>query len=267
MPFAARRRPKSSLTSRKSADLNSRLRAPIDSLRGLRYPVRTDFVSGPSIENHRPDASSYLSQHRADCRHGHCAFLRVPTDQHRASQMELSLLLWTDAGSRVDHPRPCRRSGSILLGLLEGDATLEIGTFGKAQDMSWMDYFYFLLVNFTTLGRGELVPTDHLRFLAAIEAFVGFLMITASGSYVLQVMAGKPPGSGSLLEPIGRPWIARHPRDSGRALIRTSTPGFPSVGIRAPSVNDSAATAQTGDASLVRGTQIPAFAGTSGRGA
>lgn len=77
-----------------------------------------------------------------------------------------------------------------------GDATLEIGTFGKAQAMSWMDYFYFSLVNFTTLGRGELVPTDHLRFLAAIEAFVGFLMITASGSYVLQVMAGKPPRIG-----------------------------------------------------------------------
>lgn len=77
-----------------------------------------------------------------------------------------------------------------------GDVILGIGTFEKAQDMSWMDYFYFSLVNFTTLGRGELVPTDHLRLLAAIEAFVGFLMITASGSYILQVMSGKPPKVG-----------------------------------------------------------------------
>ena len=56
-----------------------------------------------------------------------------------------------------------------------------------------MDYFYFSLVNFTTLGRGDLVPEGHLRFITAIEAFHGFLLITASGSFVLQVMAGKNP--------------------------------------------------------------------------
>ena len=56
-----------------------------------------------------------------------------------------------------------------------------------------MDYFYFSLVNFTTLGRGDLVPQGHLRFITAIEAFHGFLLITASGSFVLQVMAGKNP--------------------------------------------------------------------------
>lgn len=62
--------------------------------------------------------------------------------------------------------------------------------------MSWMDYFYFSLVNFTTLGRGDITPLGHLRFIGGIEAFVGFLMITASGSYVLQVMSGNPPRVG-----------------------------------------------------------------------
>ncbi len=37
------------------------------------------------------------------------------------------------------------------------------------------------------------MPTGHLRFMAAMEAFHGFLLITASGSFVLQVMSGKKP--------------------------------------------------------------------------
>ena len=59
--------------------------------------------------------------------------------------------------------------------------------------LRFMDYYYFSLVNFTTLGRGDLMPSGHLRFMAAIEAFHGFLLITASGSFVLQIMGGKNP--------------------------------------------------------------------------
>ena len=64
-----------------------------------------------------------------------------------------------------------------------------------APEPDWMGYFYFSLVNFTTLGRGDLIPQEHLRFMTAMEAFHGFLLITASGSFVLQVMAGKNPFS------------------------------------------------------------------------
>lgn len=59
--------------------------------------------------------------------------------------------------------------------------------------LSWMDHFYFSFVNFTTLGRGDLMPTGHLRFITGMEAFHGFLLLTASGSFLLQVMAGKAP--------------------------------------------------------------------------
>ncbi|WP_432254240.1 ion channel [Limimaricola sp. AA108-03] len=62
-----------------------------------------------------------------------------------------------------------------------------------APDPTLMDYFYFSLVNFTTLGRGDLNPDGHLRFITGIEAFHGFLTITASGSFMLQVMGGKAP--------------------------------------------------------------------------
>ena len=87
-------------------------------------------------------------------------------------------------------------AAAFAIGFWWAAVVLAIGSFDTAQAMSWMDYFYFSLVNFTTLGRGDIAPTGHLRLLAAIEAFAGFLMITASGSYVLQVMAGKPPRIG-----------------------------------------------------------------------
>lgn len=56
-----------------------------------------------------------------------------------------------------------------------------------------MDFFYFSLVNYTTLGRGDLNPQGHLQFIAGIEAFQGFLVITISGAFLFQVMTGKAP--------------------------------------------------------------------------
>ena len=87
-------------------------------------------------------------------------------------------------------------AAAFAVGFWLGEEVLSLGSFDTAKAMSWMDYFYFSLVNFTTLGRGDITPMGHLRFIVGIEAFVGFLMITASGSYVLQVMAGTPPRVG-----------------------------------------------------------------------
>ncbi len=74
-----------------------------------------------------------------------------------------------------------------------GDLVSSASSDGKP--LTFMDYFYFSLVNFTTLGQGDLTPDGHLRFLTAIEAFHGFLLITASGTFVLQIMSGKKPFS------------------------------------------------------------------------
>ena len=63
----------------------------------------------------------------------------------------------------------------------------------RGADLTFMDYFYFSMVNYTTLGRGDLIPSGHLRFMAALEAFYGFLLITASGSFLLQIMSGRNP--------------------------------------------------------------------------
>ena len=63
----------------------------------------------------------------------------------------------------------------------------------EAPPPDFMDRFYFSLVNYTTLGRGDLIPKEHLRFLTATEAFAGFLFLTASGAFLLQIMGGKNP--------------------------------------------------------------------------
>ena len=48
-----------------------------------------------------------------------------------------------------------------------------LGGFDKAPSMDWMDYFYFSLINVTTLGLGDIYPTEHLRVLAGVEALTG----------------------------------------------------------------------------------------------
>ena len=67
-----------------------------------------------------------------------------------------------------------------------------------SASLTFMDYFYFSLVNYTTLGRGDLMPNGHLRFMTAMEAFHGFLLITMSGTFVLQIMNGKKPLANEL---------------------------------------------------------------------
>ena len=79
------------------------------------------------------------------------------------------------------------------VGFWLGDSALGIGSFKSESELDWMDHFYFSLVNFTTLGRGDLTPTGHLRFMAGVEALQGFLLITASGSFLFQVMRGAAP--------------------------------------------------------------------------
>ncbi|MCY0150827.1 potassium channel family protein [Hoeflea sp. G2-23] len=52
-----------------------------------------------------------------------------------------------------------------------------IGGFAQGNVSSFMDVFYFSVVNYSSLGLGDIYPTGHLRFLAGIEALNGFLLI------------------------------------------------------------------------------------------
>lgn len=47
-----------------------------------------------------------------------------------------------------------------------------------------LDYVYFSSMTFTTVGYGDLVPTGPIRFLAAMEALSGLMLITWSASFI-----------------------------------------------------------------------------------
>ena len=65
---------------------------------------------------------------------------------------------------------------------------LGLGGFRQAGVMTAMDYFYFSLINVTTLGLADIFPTDHLRVLAGVEALTGFALISCSAQLFWTMM-------------------------------------------------------------------------------
>ena len=65
---------------------------------------------------------------------------------------------------------------------------LGLGGFRQAGAMTAMDYFYFSLINVTTLGLADIFPTDHLRVLAGVEALTGFALISCSAQLFWTMM-------------------------------------------------------------------------------
>lgn len=51
-----------------------------------------------------------------------------------------------------------------------------------------LDFFYFSLTSYTTLGIGDVYPTGPLRVLAGVESLNGFLLITWSASFTYLMM-------------------------------------------------------------------------------
>ncbi len=57
-----------------------------------------------------------------------------------------------------------------------------LGGFSGGDTSDAMSVFYFSLVNYTSLGLGDIYPTGHLRFLAGLESLNGFLLISCSAA-------------------------------------------------------------------------------------
>ena len=70
-----------------------------------------------------------------------------------------------------------------------GERTLEIGSLDGLQIVGPLDYFYFSIVAYTSLGMGDIVPSDHLRFITGIETLNGLLLIAWSSSFIYIAMA------------------------------------------------------------------------------
>ncbi|BBC71679.1 conserved hypothetical protein [Altererythrobacter sp. B11] len=68
-------------------------------------------------------------------------------------------------------------------------ASLGLGGFAKEPSMAWMDYYYFSLITVTTVGLGNIYPTQHLRVITGIASLTGFLLISCTAQYVYQTMS------------------------------------------------------------------------------
>lgn len=63
-----------------------------------------------------------------------------------------------------------------------------LGTAEGGFPKSFFSYLYFSAETYTSLGLGDLVPQDGLRFLAGLEALNGLLLIGWSSSFIFLVM-------------------------------------------------------------------------------
>lgn len=65
---------------------------------------------------------------------------------------------------------------------------LSLGAFGGLAVEQPLDFLYFSIVTYTSLGLGDVFPGGHLRFLAGVEALNGLLLIAWSGSFIYLAM-------------------------------------------------------------------------------
>lgn len=68
-------------------------------------------------------------------------------------------------------------------------ASMGLGGFEKEPSMAWMDYYYFALITVTTVGLGDIYPTDHLRVITGIASLTGFLLISCTAQYIYKTMS------------------------------------------------------------------------------
>tara|TARA_R110001592_G_scaffold319630_1_gene597357 strand:- start:827 stop:1282 length:456 start_codon:yes stop_codon:yes gene_type:complete len=67
-------------------------------------------------------------------------------------------------------------------------AELELGIFRGANLTEPMSYLYYSGVIYTSLGLGDIFPEGHIRFITAMEALNGFLLITWTASFTFLAM-------------------------------------------------------------------------------
>ena len=63
----------------------------------------------------------------------------------------------------------------------------QLGQYGELTgnfNHVFLDYTYYSFVTYTSLGLGDIVPTQHLRFLTGLEALVGLVLIAWSASFM-----------------------------------------------------------------------------------
>jgi hypothetical protein len=65
---------------------------------------------------------------------------------------------------------------------------LGLGGFGGIHHGTLVDYVYFSVVTYTSLGFGDVYPVANVRLISGVEALVGLLMIGWSASFTYLAM-------------------------------------------------------------------------------
>lgn len=68
-------------------------------------------------------------------------------------------------------------------GFMLAEKVFEIGSFAGLKPVTFMDYVYFSIVSYTSLGLGDIFPHGHLRFLTGVEALNGLILIAWTATY------------------------------------------------------------------------------------
>ena len=63
-----------------------------------------------------------------------------------------------------------------------------MGTVEGTFNHTALDFFYFSITSYTTLGIGEIYPVGPMRIIAGVESLNGLLLITWSASFTYLVM-------------------------------------------------------------------------------
>jgi len=59
---------------------------------------------------------------------------------------------------------------------------------GGIHQGTLVDYVYFSVVTYTSLGFGDVYPVDNMRLVSGVEALTGLLMIAWSASFTYLAM-------------------------------------------------------------------------------
>lgn len=65
---------------------------------------------------------------------------------------------------------------------------LTVGALGGSHGEGFMDYLYYSVVMYTSLGLGDVFPVGHLRVISGIEALNGLVLIGWSTSFTFLAM-------------------------------------------------------------------------------
>ena len=68
-------------------------------------------------------------------------------------------------------------------GYFVADTGLHLGDFAGSRDLQAMDYIYFSMETYTSLGLGDIHPTGAMRLMVGLETLAGLMMIGWSTSF------------------------------------------------------------------------------------